>query len=33
VAFRKNEDIGKYNRKHYITLYGKLALEEAMDLS
>jgi hypothetical protein len=33
VTLREGEDTGNRNRKHQITFYGKLALEEAMDLS
>ena len=33
MILRKLEDTGNSNRKHKIALYGKLALEETMDLS
>jgi hypothetical protein len=33
MTLRKKEDAGNLNRKHYFALCGKVALEEAMDLS
>jgi len=33
ITLRKRKDTGNWKRKHYITLCGELALEEAMDLS
>jgi hypothetical protein len=32
VTFTNRKDTGNWKRKHYIVLFGELALEEAMDL-
>jgi hypothetical protein len=33
MTLRNRKDTGNGNRKHYTTLFGELALEEAKDLS
>jgi hypothetical protein len=33
MTLRKRDDTENFKRKYYITLYGELALEEAMELS
>jgi hypothetical protein len=33
MTLRKRKDIGNWKWKHYITLYGEVALEKTVDMS